>query len=77
MQGCTINSYELKELFKGVNMLYEFKCDNCDTSHEFIMKLDDPLKTICPECKEPKLNRVISKCSFNLKGDGYYKAGFH
>ena len=41
--------------------LYDYECENCshllfDVKQSFN---DDPLSS-CPECKEPKLNRVIS-----------------
>jgi putative FmdB family regulatory protein len=33
---------------------------------------DAPLKD-CPACREPKLERLISATSFQLKGGGWYK----
>jgi putative FmdB family regulatory protein len=33
---------------------------------------DAPLKD-CPACHEPKLERLISATSFQLKGGGWYK----
>jgi putative FmdB family regulatory protein len=33
---------------------------------------DEPLRD-CPECHEPKLERLISATAFHLKGGGWYK----
>jgi len=30
----------------------------------------------CPECKEPKLKKVITGTGFILKGDGWYETDF-
>ena len=56
--------------------IYEYRCENCEHTLEKIQKLiDDPLID-CPECKEPKLKRLMSAGSFDLKGDGFHKPGF-
>ena len=51
---------------------YEYVCRTC--GHEFEREqriTDDPVKT-CPECRKRKVERLISRTSFVLKGSGWY-----
>ena len=51
--------------------IYEYECGNCGKGFEVFQKIgDDPL-TICKVCGGP-LNKLISQCSFHLKGTGWY-----
>ncbi len=57
-------------------LTYTYECSEC--GHKFNEKQrisDDPLVK-CPECKEPKLHRVITNSAFILKGDGWYETDF-
>jgi len=51
--------------------IYEYRCKNCGKMFEIFQKIgDEPLKT-CRICKGP-LHKLISQCSFHLKGTGWY-----
>lgn len=52
--------------------LYEFECPNpkCKEKVEELCKWDEVIK--CPKC-ETMMKRAISRNSFQLKGDGWYK----
>ena len=49
--------------------IYEYECTNCGKTFEIFQKIgDDPL-TKCRECGGV-LTKLISQCSFHLKGTG-------
>ncbi len=51
--------------------IYEYECLDCGKKFEIFQKMsEDPLKK-CKVCKG-RLNRLISLCSFQLKGTGWY-----
>ena len=51
--------------------IYEYECTNCKKTFEIFQKmLDEPL-TKCRVCGGA-LNKLISQCSFHLKGTGWY-----
>lgn len=51
--------------------IYEYQCENCGKYFEIFQKIADPPLTECRVCKG-KLNKLISQCSFHLKGTGWY-----
>lgn len=52
--------------------VYEYACAACGHEFEEWQKItDEPVKT-CPKCKKRKVERLISKTSFQLKGGGWY-----
>ena len=56
-------------------MKYQYKCFNC--GHQFEIKQsikDDKLKE-CPECKQEKLERIISAPSVIYKGNNWTSKG--
>ncbi len=51
--------------------IYEYECLGCGKMFEIFQKIsDEPLKE-CRVC-QGRLNRLISNCSFQLKGTGWY-----
>ena len=51
--------------------IYEYECTNCGKIFEIFQKIgDDPLAE-CRVCGGA-LNKLISQCSFHLKGTGWY-----
>jgi putative FmdB family regulatory protein len=55
--------------------LYEYRCKKCGEQFEVIQKFSDrPLRT-CRACKG-KLEKLISRSSFALKGGGWYAEGY-
>lgn len=56
---------------------YTYRCEQCNHEFEERQSIKDDALTECPECKEPKLKRVITAgSSFILKGDGWYETDF-
>ncbi len=51
--------------------IYEYRCLDCGTVHEFMQKFSDGPKTECPDCGG-RLEKLISSTSFVLKGSGWY-----
>lgn len=51
--------------------IYEYECLDCGKRFEIFQKIsEEPLKE-CRACRG-RLNRLISMCSFQLKGSGWY-----
>ncbi len=51
--------------------IYEYRCANCGQILEIMQKFSDKPLTKCPSCSG-KLAKLISNCSFHLKGSGWY-----
>lgn len=56
--------------------IYEYKCQACGYKFEELQKISDPELTICPHCQQPKLGKLVSNTSFQLKGSGWYVTDF-
>ena len=55
--------------------IYEYRCEKCGSNIEVIQKLNDaPLKR-CKKCRG-KLEKTVSRTSFQLKGSGWYKTDY-
>ncbi|MCS7034167.1 MAG: zinc ribbon domain-containing protein [Phycisphaerae bacterium] len=52
---------------------YEYRCEECEHEFEAFQSITaSPLRK-CPECKRPKLRRLIgSGAALLFKGDGFY-----
>jgi putative FmdB family regulatory protein len=63
-------------IYEEITMpIYEYKCQSCHRTLEFIQKFSDPLRTECPNC-HGKLDKLLSSTSFQLKGTGWYATDF-
>ncbi len=51
--------------------IYEYRCDKCQRIIEVMQKFSDKPLTRCPSCAG-RVSRIISNCSFQLKGSGWY-----
>jgi len=51
--------------------VYEYECKKCKTIFEAEQRIVDPPLNTCRLCGG-SVERLISKCSFVLKGDGWY-----
>jgi len=51
--------------------IYEYKCHQCRKTIELMQKFSDKPLNRCPSCSG-KISRIISNCSFQLKGSGWY-----
>ncbi len=55
--------------------IYEYVCEKCGDHIEVIQKVTDaPLKR-CKKCRG-KLEKIISRTSFQLKGSGWYASDY-
>ncbi len=52
--------------------VYEYRCTKCLKVFEYQQRMADAPKSVCEECSGA-LERLISRSSFALKGDGWYK----
>ena len=56
--------------------IYEYRCSNCGHEMEKTQTITSkPLKK-CPSCKRMKLERLISRSTFILRGSNWYKDGY-
>ena len=55
---------------------YEHVCTACKHEWEIVQKMSDPRVTDCPACHQATAQRLISRTSFALKGDGWYGDGY-
>lgn len=51
--------------------IYEYRCNSCERIIEVMQKFSDKRLTRCPSCSG-RITRLISNCSFHLKGTGWY-----
>jgi putative FmdB family regulatory protein len=52
--------------------IYEYVCEACGRLTEVMQRMSDPPPAACPACGGPKLSKVVSRTSFQLKGGGWY-----
>jgi putative FmdB family regulatory protein len=55
--------------------IYEYRCTSCGHTLEVIQKYNDAPLTKCTECSG-KLEKLISRSAFQLKGGGWYSEGY-
>ena len=53
--------------------VYEFKCE-CGEILEELVRMDTKEVT-CPKCQKPA-KKIMSPCTFSLKGGGLYADGY-
>jgi len=51
--------------------IYEYECSKCGKQFEIFQKITDEPITKCKFC-DGRVHRLISQCSFQLKGTGWY-----
>lgn len=56
--------------------IYEYRCESCAAKLEKIQKISDPVLTLCPECGEERLVKLVSASAFRLSGSGWYETDF-
>ena len=52
---------------------YVYHCDNCLKQTEIFQHFTDDTLTVCPECKQPSLQKVYQVANVHYKGQGWYK----
>lgn len=56
---------------------YNYECENCGHAFELFQQMTARVKRKCPECKEPKLNRLIGKgAGIIFRGTGFYETDY-
>ena len=52
--------------------IYVYHCDNCLKQTEIFQHFNDDPITVCPECKQPTLQKVYQVANVHFKGGGWY-----
>ena len=55
--------------------IYEYRCKDCGKEFEVIQQFGDRQLRTCRECSG-KLEKLISRTAFQLKGGGWYDDGY-
>jgi putative FmdB family regulatory protein len=55
--------------------LYEYRCNKCNKSFEVLQKINAEPLTTCLYC-QGDVEKLISKSSFQLKGNGWYRTDY-
>ena len=55
--------------------IYEYRCQGCDDQFEVMQKVGDRRLRTCKKCSG-KLEKLISRTSFQLKGGGWFDSGY-
>lgn len=56
--------------------IYEYQCTKCHHHVDLLQKLGAPAVTLCPECSNDTLVKLVSAAGFQLKGTGWYATDF-
>ena len=52
--------------------IYEYECEKCGKRFEFLQRIDEEPKKVCPCGEGGKLRRVLSAPAIRFKGSGWY-----
>jgi len=61
---------------EGIVPIYEYLCSSCGFQKEYLQKVSDPLKSVCPECGKVTFGKMLTAAGFQLKGGGWYATDF-
>lgn len=56
--------------------IYEYACDDCQKNFEVFLSVRDKAVQECALCGGKNIRKLISNCSFQLKGTGWYKTDY-
>ena len=56
--------------------IYEYACDDCQENFEVFTGINDAPVQECTHCAGNNIRKLISNCSFQLKGTGWYKTDY-
>jgi putative FmdB family regulatory protein len=56
--------------------IYEYYCPQCAKVHEVLQRMSDEPLRHCPVCGSDKVQKMISRAVFQLKGSGWYVTDF-
>ena len=52
--------------------IYTYRCENCAVQFERRQSFNDEPLTVCPECHQNQLRKVITPAGIVFKGSGWY-----
>ena len=52
---------------------YSYACTECGHAFDIRQSFTDDALTVCPECGQPRLRKVIHPVGIAFKGSGFYK----
>ena len=52
--------------------VYAYRCENCGVQFERIQRFSDDPVSVCPECEQQSVRRVIQPAGIIFKGSGWY-----
>lgn len=55
--------------------IYEYRCTSCEEVFEVMQRVGDRRKRTCESCGG-KLEKLVSRTSFQLKGGGWFDQGY-
>ena len=56
--------------------IYEYGCNDCGKVFEVLQKFSDKPIKVCAHCSSKKVEKLISRSSFHLKGTGWYATDY-
>ena len=56
--------------------IYAFRCAACGHARDLLMKVSDPVPTVCPSCGAEAFTKQVTAAGFQLKGSGWYVTDF-
>jgi len=56
--------------------IYEYACSHCGYNTEVFQKISDAALSVCEECHQATLVKLVSAPGFRLKGGGWYETDF-
>jgi putative FmdB family regulatory protein len=56
--------------------IYEYACEKCGNHIEVLQKVGDAPPKKCSKCKKGRMEKMISRTSFQLKGGGWYASDY-
>ncbi len=56
--------------------IYEYRCPDCEKVFEVMQKFSDEPVRECRYCAGKKVEKLISRSSFVLKGTGWYQSDY-
>ena len=52
--------------------VYAYRCESCGVQFERIQRFSDDPVSVCPECEQQSIRRVIQPAGIIFKGSGWY-----
>ncbi len=56
--------------------IYEYRCAACGFQSEYLQKVSDPIRNVCPQCGQETFKKLLTAAGFQLRGSGWYATDF-